>query len=479
MTRRVAAIAVLAACAAGAAALVLTGAGEGSERRYEIVFDSAFGLVEGADFKVAGVPVGEIESIELSDGFPARAVVRVAGNRPFRPFRTDARCEIRPQSLIGEYFVDCQPGQARRRLPVGGRVPVTQTNTTIPLDVVQNTLRRPYRERLRIILMTLGAGLAGRSDDLAAALRRAHPGLRETTETLRILGRERRTIERFVADSDVVIEALARRREDVVRFVRSAGDAAEVTASRRAELARTIDRLPTFLAELEPTMADLGGLAEAQLPVLRNLRAAAPSLRRTFELLQPFAERSEPALKALGDLSVTSTRALRSTDEEVAELRDLAEDAPGLARPLRQFLETIDDRRRSVDRDLRARDTAPPAPDKTAYRTGQGFTGMEALFNYFFWQTLAINGFDQVSHYLRFLAIESEECSHYTARPTPAQLRNCTSWLGPDQPGVTTPDPTEGGDPPVAAPPGQTGPPATAATVDPGQAELLDFLLGP
>ena len=35
--------------------------------------------------------------------------------------RKDARCEIRPQSLIGEYFVDCQPGTSRRAAP--GRRP--------------------------------------------------------------------------------------------------------------------------------------------------------------------------------------------------------------------------------------------------------------------------------------------------------------------------------------------------------------------
>ena len=41
-------------------------------------------------------------------------------------------------------------------------------------------MRRPYRERLRIILDELGAGVGGRSDDLNETIRRASPALRET-----------------------------------------------------------------------------------------------------------------------------------------------------------------------------------------------------------------------------------------------------------------------------------------------------------
>ena len=59
--------------------------------------------------------------------------------------RRDARCEIRPQSLIGEYFVDCQPGTSDERLPDGGRLPVEQTSSTIAIDLVNDIMRRPYR----------------------------------------------------------------------------------------------------------------------------------------------------------------------------------------------------------------------------------------------------------------------------------------------------------------------------------------------
>ena len=65
----------------------------------------------------------------------------------------------------------------RGRAAPGRRArPVAQTSSTIPLDLVNNIVRRPYADRLRLIIGELGAGLAGRPDDLSEVLRRAHPG---------------------------------------------------------------------------------------------------------------------------------------------------------------------------------------------------------------------------------------------------------------------------------------------------------------
>ena len=86
---------------------------------------------------------------------------------------------------------------------------------------------------------------------------------------------------------------------------------------------------------------------------------------------------------------------------------------------------------------------APPAPDKTAFKKGQGYTGMETLLNYVYWQTTAINAYDDVGHLLRIVLIAATPCSRYQARPSAAIQRDCASWTGPFQPGVTSPDPTE------------------------------------
>src|SRR5205823_3964453 len=105
-----------------------------------------------------------------------------------------------------------------------------------------------------------------------------------------------------------------------------------------------------------------------------------------------------------------------------------------------------DDRNRATQPDPRAKDSAPPAPDPAAFHDGQGFTGMEALLNYVYWQTLAINPYDQVGHVLRAV-LNINSCSAWQTGPVDNTnkdlFKNCNSWLGPYQPGVTAPDPTD------------------------------------
>jgi ABC-type transporter Mla subunit MlaD len=223
LARALAALVLVAVAAALAAA---GGSGTGQGPTYRIVFDNAFGLTTGGDFRVAAVRAGQTTdfTVRPSRTGPPKAVVEAKVTESGVPdFRTDARCSIKPQSLVGEYYVDCQPGSSPQRLREGGTIPVEQTESTIAPDLVNDILRQPQRERLRLLVAGLGTGLAGRAEDFREVLRRAHPGLRETQKLLATLGRENATIERFLADADRVVGALARDRGEVTRFVTESG----------------------------------------------------------------------------------------------------------------------------------------------------------------------------------------------------------------------------------------------------------------
>jgi virulence factor Mce-like protein len=481
--RRAAAIAaVVAACVVAALALGASGGDSGS-KTYEIVLDNAFGLANGGDFKIAGVRAGKTENMSLEGQAHPVAVVEAKVTEPGQAdLREDATCEVRPQSFIGEYFVECEPGSSPHRLPDGGRVPLKQTSSTIGLDLVNDILRRPYRDRLRLIIGELGAGLAGRPQDLNDVIRRAHPGLRETSQTLRILGRQTKTIRSLITDADQVIGELEKRKTDVSRFVRDAGRTAETASSRRAALGETFQRLPAFLAELQPYANRLGDLAEAQQPVLRDLGAASGNLDTLLTRLRPFAQTGTPALQALGDASVVGRRAVRVSEDEIHQLRLVGRDAPGLAKPLRQFLQTIDDRKRGVENDPRAAATDPPAPDKTHISGSGGFTGMEAIWNYFYWQALSTNALDDIGHVLRLNITTGCGTIQYVNKPTDDQLKCGNQFLGPTQPGVTTPDPTKGAtasSTPSSAPVAQAVAATAGASDDASTTRLLDYLLAP
>ncbi len=434
---------------------------------YRIEFDNAFGLVTGADFKVAGVRAGTITAISLPASCRAgntrdcHALVTIRVTQSgFGVFHADAFCQSRPQSLIGEYFVDCQPGRYGPVLPPGSTIPVTHTQSTIPADLLQNVMRMPYRERLTLIINELGAGVAGRSGDLQAALRRAVPAITQTDNLLQLLAGDSRTLQQLTVSADTVVTALADNRRQVQRFITEANNTTTATATQQANLRSTLALLPGFLEQLRPAMAQLGAAAQANQPVLVHLGAAASQLALLLRNLTPFARSALPAIQSLGRASATGISAVRAAAPTVRLLRTFSEPTPELAQNLAIVLRDLDSRGRAVEADSRS-----PG--------GTGYTGLEALLQYVFNQALAINTFGPFGHILAVDSFVDPKCSPYATPATIAlglkqygnSYRNCYAWLGPSQPGVNETDPSNPHacvPDPGGAPPGQRGPATTA-----------------
>jgi ABC-type transporter Mla subunit MlaD len=457
-------------------ALVVLAAGAGDEGgtyRVRAIFMNAFSVIPGEDVKIAGVKVGKVESLEVTADHKAAVVLRI--DRPgFDDFRTDAECAIRPQSLIGEKFVECTPTQPRpdgaqpaprlRRIDRGDGegqylLPVSQTSKPVDLDLVNNTLRLPYRERLAVIINELGTGLAGRGGDLRLAIRNADPALKETDKVLKILADQNRALARLARDGDAILAPLARDRSRVADFVSQANTVAQATAERSIPLEQSIAKLPAFLRQLRPTMQRLGGLADQMTPVLSDLGAQAPAINRFVKELGPFSEAALPALQSLGDAADVGRPALVKSKPILEDTGRLAATARPLADNLAALTTSLKD-------------------------TG----GVERLMDYIFYQVAAINGYDSVSHYLR-AGLLLNQCSSYSTTGSPA----CSAKFGSNEateasaravsakvrapaaaPGAAAPAP---GAAAPAAPGAQ--PTASPAPADRGaQDALLGYLLG-
>jgi phospholipid/cholesterol/gamma-HCH transport system substrate-binding protein len=423
--------------ALGAYVVLTSGLGRAPDDTYWVELDNAFGLIQGGDLKVAGVRAGHITAIRLDKRTKHALVGFRIDKNGFGSLRRDVHCESRPQSLIGEYFLECLPGTARRKLKPGARIPVRQTASTIAPDLVNDILREPERDRLRIIISELGAGVAGRGPELNAAIRRAIPALRETDQVLALLGEQNRTLQDLTVNADTVVGDLAANRRDVGRFVTKADDTAQASAERRPQIADGLRRLPGFLVQLQPTMKSLGEVADRQTPALQNLDASARQITDFFDRLGPFAEASRPAIRSLGHASVTGDRAARAAGPTVSLLNGVARGTPEVAKDLSMILGHLDDRRYAIEKD-------PRSPG------GQGYTGLEALLQYVYDQTTSTAVYDRNSHIFK-VALFASECANYadakTVKDNPSLMAKCGSYLGPDQPGITTEDVTRFSDP--------------------------------
>jgi phospholipid/cholesterol/gamma-HCH transport system substrate-binding protein len=396
------------ALALAASVLVVLGVGAsgGEEGGYKVraIFDYVR-LVPGEDVKVAGAKVGTVEKLDVTPENKAAVTMKIE-KAGFSPFHSDAHCTIRPQSLIGETFVECDTGSpqaaplAKIREGDGKGehlLPLESTSSPVDLDLINNIMRVPQRQRLALILTELGAGVAGRGKELNEVIHRANPAFRETDHVLAILARQSDDLRDLVADSDRVLEPLARERTRVSDFVVKANQTAQATAERRADISRTIERLPRFLPELRRTMSELGALSDEMTPVLADLRDAAPDLSRFVLELGPFSRASIPALEALGDAADVGRPALQRTEPLLVDLQRFGEDARPVSLNLDQLTRSLD-------------------------KTG----GIERIMDYLFFQMTAINGFDGVSHYLR-AALIVNLCSSYATAPAPGCNANFTT----------------------------------------------------
>ena len=86
--------------------------------------------------------------------------------------------------------------------------------------------------------------MAGRSEDLQTALRRAVPAIDETDNLLNLLGNDSTTLQQLTANSDAVVTALANNSKLVQNFIVDADNAATDTATQDANLKTDPAALP-------------------------------------------------------------------------------------------------------------------------------------------------------------------------------------------------------------------------------------------
>lgn len=401
---------------AAAVALFITAGAGGDDGKYEIraIFDNASFLVTGEDVRVGGAKVGSVAEVDITgkdeiatesgEPSPGKAAVVLRIDDPaFQDFRIDGSCLIRPQSLIGEKFVECKPTEPRAPgqeappeleqiadgQPGEGEylLPLERNGKAVDLDLVNNIMREPYPDRFRLILNDLGAGLAARGDELAEIVERANPALRETNRVLAILREQNHQLERLATDGDQVITALAGERESVAGFINSSEVVGSATAERQADLEAGFAKLPAFLRELRSTMTELSQFSDAATPVFSDLGAAAPSLTKLNLDTIPFSNAAIPAVQSLGASAERSGPALAASDPVIRQVRGLAKDGVSSSKNLRKLLASI-------------------------RKTG-GFQGLMKLI---FGLGGAANGFDQFGHFIRAL-IPTNNCFDYTSIP--------------------------------------------------------------
>ena len=411
--RRVLAIAGLLGVVALTIAWPATG-DDGGEYLVRGYFDNGSFLVPGEEVRVAGAAVGTIKEVDVSrddervsleDGGVEQAgkavIVMEIEDDGFKDWREDASCLIRPQSLIGERFIDCEPTQPRapssdpppelEEIEDGERgegqrfLPVENNGKSVDIDLINNIQRAPYRDRFRLIFNELGIALAARGDDLAAIVDRANPALRETNQVVNILAQQNQELADLAANGDAVLEPLARERTSITGFFRNAGVAGQAAAERSDDIEEGLAKFPRTLRELRLTMADLRKFADEGTPLSEDIGAAAKDISKATQNVGPLARATVPALETLGDAGEAAGPKLNASDPVIVDLRDQLNNTTPAAENLASFLDTF---------------------AKT--------DGFKYLMDFIYYSSSSINGFDNFGHILR-ASLQVTNCLDHVA----------------------------------------------------------------
>jgi phospholipid/cholesterol/gamma-HCH transport system substrate-binding protein len=388
-------------------------------------FDNGSFVVSGEQVRVAGATVGTVKGVDVSNdtetasleggphAVPGKAVVEMEiDDSGFKDFRQDASCLIRPQSLIGEKYIDCTPTQPRasgtppppelQKIPDGQQgsgqflLPLENNGTTVDLDLIQNIQRLPYADRFRLILNSLGAGLAGRGGDLGEVIDRANPALRQTDRVLAILAQQNQQLASLASNGDTVLKPLADNRAHITGFFHNAAISGEATAERSAALEEGLRKFPATLHQVRLTMTKLKAFADQGTPLFTDLNRVAPGLSKATVNLPSFARLGIPALQTLGTAAQSAGPKLAASDPLLTDLAGTANSAVPVGNNFSALLDTF---------------------EKT-----QGF---QSLLNFVYNTTGSINGFDQFGHFQRS-NLQLSTCVEIVATPA----GGCEAFFG-------------------------------------------------
>ncbi len=428
---------LLIAVLAASLAVIAFGAKAESAGTYRVdaIFDTAKGIIPGQVVKIAGARVGSIDDVQLTEDYKARVVMSVP--RRFE-FRDDASCNIQPEGLISENFVQCDPGTPGATVLAGDpapTVPVERTAVPVSITDLFRIFQADVRQRFTVAMMALGGGLAARGEDLNEIILRSNPTLAAVRRLTRDLAAQKESIDAAVRDTDRVIAALARRKDKVTAFIEQSARVTRQTAERRSELADSIRRLPPLLDATDIALVELDRLLAEGRPLLGELRAAAPGLERAIDAIGPFARAGTPALEDIGELAAIGLGTVRSATPIVRLLRRFT----GRSGPVGSMLATL-----LVD----LRDAG----------------GLEFIGRFVYNSAAATSRFDSTSHILPAHGVDGGQCALIAEQP----VEHCHAWFRDPQAAAQAEGERRTGRPEHARPPQlspeASGPPASDTT---------------
>jgi phospholipid/cholesterol/gamma-HCH transport system substrate-binding protein len=244
----------------------------------------ASGLRAGDEVRVAGIPVGTVESVRLAG---TKAVATFTTERDVR-ITEDTRAAVKLSSLLGKRYLEVRPGDGG---PLDGAIPLANTEPAYTLDQIfidgQDELEDLDLDALGEAVDVLATDLARPSKQAGAALegitslsrlvasRDQQLGhlLGTTREVTDLVHDQQGELLSLVEDADLVMRMVYQRRAVIRQLLAGtrslADEVSRLVERNQRHLRPLLLRMRTLLGVLEKSDAELEKTLELAGPVAR------------------------------------------------------------------------------------------------------------------------------------------------------------------------------------------------------------------
>ncbi len=262
----------------------------GGGYRLVAVFDDATGLINGDVVKIAGAPVGQVDSIKVEKG---KAVVAMTIQEKYR-VPADSEVAIRWRNAVGQRVVYVIPGTSQQKIEDGARISRTRSVVDIGelVDELAPLARSLNPEQLNQILTSIYLALDGNKQNVTQLIS-------DVDQLASTIAARRTTLSRLLEDYTTVTGVIARRDAQIRKMTDNLVDLSDAFVRNRelidkslvqlAVMFKTSDKLLTGNSEqLRQVIAGLAVIAEGVDENVGSindvLKLTGPKLQRLYKV---------------------------------------------------------------------------------------------------------------------------------------------------------------------------------------------------
>jgi len=288
-------------------------------------------LGRNADVRIGGKRVGavsRIEAVPTTDGKPL-AALSLKLDETAGPLPADTQLRVRPRSVIGLKYLQLTPGDDKRTIPTGGKIPLANARGNVDLQDALNAFDTETRRSFAQVTSELGSGLAGRGPDLNLAIQsfdpltdHLGPVMRNLADPATDLGGMLKGLESAAAATAPVAPQLGGLFDGAATTLHAVARVSDSFGSVIDQAPATERAAVSALRVAQPVLDDATTLVDDLKPSAKLLPAAATGLAGAVEAGTPVLDRAAPLADRLSD-TLAALRGLvkdPSTSGSVVEL---------------------------------------------------------------------------------------------------------------------------------------------------------------